>query len=373
MEAQPVVGQHEKVGGIWAHHFLESTERCIPAIEKRPREPGGKIEVTFYKLDEGAPNEFAGTFYQTMMDMARMDEEMGHQMCAYVLSAINVWFPMSNTIENFMRGINWQIQILYYPSQQPKNMSMSIPVTWREILVTFAQVLLIFFKNIFDVNYTKYMLKRVQAVRSLVSCPDAHDNVLALPLERAKVIRHVLGGAFTLRKELLEYILTAKNETSVLGRMCTYLSEILSWTDMTHILFMFEELVLTSSPVLRSSEVAVEARNLDMALVSIRMISHPQYYKILAPVSDHILVDRNKFPILTEVARRLKEGKSLSAQNFRGSANVNPDTVNRLLALHRGQHKPMSKVYEKTFEFLAGRLSTSDGHWGLMNNYMDEV
>ncbi|KAK8924096.1 hypothetical protein KSP39_PZI019381 [Platanthera zijinensis] len=188
------------------------------------------------------------------------------------------------------------------------------------------------------------MLKEVQAVRSFIGYEDARDNVLALPLERAKVIRRVLGRDFTLRKELLEYILTAKNETSPLGRMCTYLSEILAWTDMTHILFMFKELVLTLSPVLRSSEVVAEVRNLAMAILSTLKISHPQYYKILVPVADHIVVDRNKFPVLIEVSRRLKEGKSMSAQNFQGSADVNPDIVNRLLALHRGQHKPMSKV-----------------------------
>lgn len=167
------------------HRLIENTQRYVPSSNKRPKSPGGlREDVTFYKLDDGASSETARALFQTMINMASADEETRNQMCVYILSAINIWFPMWELIENFMTGINWTVEIVTYPSGNPKCLELSRPTNLRDTLITLGQVILIFCKNFSGINYVDCMTKMVQGIASSISYKEFPSNELALTWDR---------------------------------------------------------------------------------------------------------------------------------------------------------------------------------------------
>ncbi|KAD2394330.1 hypothetical protein E3N88_41307 [Mikania micrantha] len=181
------------------------------------------------------------------------------------------------------------------------------PTIGNASLAVFGQLALIIYKNIDERSYGREMRSWAAAIKheAGVVCdlvPGEGDIVLLV--STAKIIHRIMGNSSEIHVGLLNIFLANRDGVSPLSRVCNYVAEIISWSNMAQLKLVFESLCLTRSPVLVDLRVKHEVLNLCVAYMRIKEKQYPQYYRIRHPSEAGVTVVNSRFETLAEVARQ---------------------------------------------------------------------
>lgn len=348
-------------------HISGFTERGFATVGVREQNfrlrVGAVKTVDLYLPDDGLDSEKLGQAFSTILASANREEDP-RQLCAFIAAAINIIMPMTNEFTTFFTDINCRCNNILIPSGIDES-EIEDPFDWWETMTLFMQLVLLLYKNVGDANYLTYMNNRVIAARAFLSAPEQIETKICLSLENAKIVRRILGGSHRLRSTILLKLLSARAQDGAFGQMCTYICGILSWTEMSYITFIYEEIVLTDSPILSSTAVASEIKNFTQAMTSILTSAYPQYYKILTPPALQRNTDRNKFPTLIAVAVGLKRDKSNSVKFYVPGIAANDPAVAALIAEHMKSVGGPANMIANSVAWLRGGVGITGGMDGL--------
>ncbi|KAK9077222.1 hypothetical protein SSX86_005559 [Deinandra increscens subsp. villosa] len=227
-------------------------------------------------------------------------------------------------------------------------------------LAIFGQFALIIYKDIDDQTYPRFMQSWVAAIKNKAGVvrdlvPGGGD--IFLSTSTAKTIRIIVGSSRPIRIALLKIILANRDGQSQLNRVCNYLAETISWSEMGPLMSVFASLCMTRSPVLSDSRVWLEVFNLHQAYKRITEKEYPQYYFIMYRNEALSTRYRCTFVTLAEVARRYKSEQNGTVSQFAPSANSRNPLVNELLSVHRAY---MTRVHGDDMPREIRNLTTFD-------------
>ncbi|KAI7743405.1 hypothetical protein M8C21_014032, partial [Ambrosia artemisiifolia] len=287
-----------------------------------------------------------------------------HQSAAFYLSVLANLFPgLLPLAKEVLRETGYTVIEVTEDTAAEYVITLQGWINFPTALAIFGQ---------FALSYARSMQSRANALKSMAGVwgdlvPGGGDILLSI--STAKNIRSIVGGNDTFRAELLKIILGNRDGIDRLNVVCAHLADIISWTEMTPMKFMFESLCLPNSPVLRDSRVKNEVINLCDAHKRINETPYPQYYRILHPTQARVILPRSRFATLAEVARRYLSEENSRVRQYAASSNSQNDTLAKRIAVHNGvvpakekklpASSPMMEKYEPLKELGSGNFGVA--------------
>ena len=200
----------------------------------------------------------------------------------------------------------------------------------------FGYLVIMLFKQINENSYQNFTSNRLRALFAVAAyeVKEGEDVTVFNDIFHAKTYRTVFGQNFGLRKKIAQCVIEKQTFTGILGSVCAYVSNILSWSEMTNLNFIMETLLITKSPVLLQPELATEVLNVERAIKAVRACAMPQFFRVLQPPHETAVLARNNFPRLAAIAAKIKGSGETNASQFVTTMNTNDNKLEEYLKLH---------------------------------------
>ncbi|CAH9067227.1 unnamed protein product [Cuscuta epithymum] len=231
-------------------------------------------------------------------------------LCTNVACVLRIVLPdLKDELLNALYQLGVSPMVVSIPSQADEHLITfdDIPeYDWPNILVRGAFCIFTLFRTVSPAHYTQCMLKRFEALKSIVGCVPNAEIPIPLNQSKASILRMKLGSNRALIKRTIELILGFKNGYQSIASVMRYVAKILSYNVRDDFTFIYYTFGKYESPVLSDPRVEQEVVKLEEALELMKDSDYPQFTRYLASTADLFKLEGSRFPTLMSVAQKIK-------------------------------------------------------------------
>ncbi|KAK1379407.1 hypothetical protein POM88_026151 [Heracleum sosnowskyi] len=237
-----------------------------------------------------------------------------------------------------VKGFN--IETIRVPSQAEEfgiNLDEIETLDTSSYFALFGFTILLLFKTPTTANFQHFLVARQNALNAAAGVQPDKEVPNPYSLEKAQAVRSILGSSIYVKRRVIRMLLDMQNGDKNLNNVCRYVASVLEYNEMSAIMFSYETLVQTNSPVLTDPRLYHEVLNLDEALQLMFQSKHPQYFRYLEDQEKVSMIERKRFPILAAVGEKLKADLKgyKSSKNVVGANSNKDNMVAELVATHK--------------------------------------